>query len=130
MKRIFPVPALLCFVALSPAFCVEDCPAGDACRQPAKISPFLAEVKKAEKAPELKQGKPRHPELRQGRPRRPELKPAPVETSSAPAAAAPAQAPAGRKETLSKPGWLLLMFALLAGLYYYLKEGKKRGKRL
>lgn len=129
MKRTFPVLALLCSVALAPAFCAEDCPSGDACKQPAKISPFLAEVKKAEKAPELKQGKPRHPELTQGRPRRPELKPAPVEVSSAPAAAAaPAESPA-KKETLSKPAWLLLVFALLAGLYYYLKEGKKRSKR-
>lgn len=121
----------MCSLVLAPAFGAGDCSkSGDACKEPAKASPFMAEVRKAGKQPELKQGRPLAPELKQGRSRQPELKPAPVETSSAAvSAAAPAESPAG-KETLSKPAWLLLVFALLAGLYYYLKEGKKRGKKL
>ncbi|OGS56139.1 MAG: hypothetical protein A3J79_00110 [Elusimicrobia bacterium RIFOXYB2_FULL_62_6] len=131
MKKIFPALALLCSFALAPAFGAEDCSrSGDACKQPAKAAtPFMAEVKKAAaEAPELRQGKPAEPELKQGRSKDPELKPAPVQ---APAAAPEAAAPAvpADKETLSKPAWLLLVFALLAGLYYYLREGKKRGKK-
>ncbi|MBI4802766.1 MAG: hypothetical protein HY796_09625 [Elusimicrobia bacterium] len=100
----------------------DDCSkSADACKPSVKIvSPFMAGVKKAEKGPELKQG----------RPRQAELKPAAVKTSSAPAVgAAPSPEGAGKKDALSKPGWLLAVFALLAGLYYFLKEGKKRGKR-
>lgn len=137
MKKIFL--ALLCSSAVAQAFGAGDCAPGDACSQPKKISPFMAEVTKAAKPPELKQGKPLSPELKQGKPlspelkqgrsRQPELKPAPVQTSSAAASAAqPAQPPAVR-ETFSKPAWLLAVFVLLAGLYCYLKEGNKRGKK-
>lgn len=114
--------ALFCsFAPLAAHGAAQDCQgSSEACSKPAKkATPFLAEVAEAEK----------DPALRQGRPREPELKPAPA-VSAAPAAEAPAAPPApAPKETLLKPGWLLLMFALLTGLYYYLKESRKRGKR-
>ncbi|MBU2574660.1 MAG: hypothetical protein KKH28_11350 [Elusimicrobia bacterium] len=126
MKKIFPAFALWCsfvFVAASPAAAGEDddcSKSADACKPSAKtVSPFMTEVKKAEEALETKQG----------RPRQAELKPAAVEAASAPAAGAPPAAGGEKKDALSKPAWLLAMFALLAGLYYFLKEGKRRGKR-
>lgn len=141
MKKIFPIALFCSFWLMSaPARAAEDCSkSADACRQTIKkVSPFMAEVKKVEKVLELKQGMPKDPELKQGRPhspelkqgksKDPELKPAPVATPSAPASGAAPENQAEQK-TLSKPAWLLVMFTLLAGLYFYLREGKKRGKK-
>lgn len=113
----------------------DDCSrSADACSpQIKKITPFMAAVKKAQKAPELKQGASQVIALKQGEPK---VRLVAASTASVPAPAAadrsePA-APAARSEgneTLSKPAWLLAVAALLAGLYYFLREGKGGKKR-
>lgn len=107
LKKIF---FLFSFLFLfGPAAANEGCgKSADACTAaPKSVLPFAAEVAKAGLAPR-----------------------AAVKTSTGSAentAADPAAAV--KKETFSKPLWLLVMGGLLAGLYWFLKEGKKkRGK--
>jgi len=121
MKKTLSAMILTSFFLFAAAKASDDCSkSSDACRKPVKtVSPFMAEVQKAEKVLEIKQGKSRPAELKT---------PAPVEASSAPASGAGAAA-AEKKDVFSKPAWLLAVSALLAGLYYFLKEGKKRGKK-
>ena len=79
----------------------------------------MAELKKAQTAPALKQGVPTEPSLKQGGPE--------TQLSAAPAAT-PSPAELKVEKTLSHPVWLLAAAGLLAGLYYFLKERKKNGR--
>ncbi len=89
-----------------------------------KTTPFMAELRKAQAAPALRQGRANEQSLKQGGP---EIQPAAI--IAATAAAAPA-APLNGGQSVSSPIWLLAGFGLLAGLYYFLSEGKKRRKNL
>ncbi|MHB0994913.1 MAG: hypothetical protein ACYC2I_00945 [Elusimicrobiales bacterium] len=103
------------------AAAAEDCAKNaDACSAGRKtLSPFLAasaaEPEAAKPAPPL---------------RKASLRQAPVSTAPAageiPAAPAPAAAPGPQA---SSPAWVLLVIAGLAGLYYYLGGGRRRGRR-
>ncbi len=144
MKNIILLPAFILCLAAG-LWAADDCSkSADACRpQMKKITPFMAEITKAQKPPELKQGTVRETTLKQGTARvtslkqgEPKARLVAVSTAIAatktaanePAGDAPAEPPA-RKEALSKPAWLLAVGALLAGLYYFLKEGKTKRKR-
>lgn len=130
MKKYFPT--LLLIPLLAAAAAAEDCAKNaDACSQSGKkLSPFVQASLREARTPDPA-GKP-GAALRQAPPAKPraELKPAPVPSaaavSSAPAAAAPA-APA--KEGLSSPLWLFFVAGSLAGLYFYLRGGTKRGRK-
>ncbi len=135
MKDIILLPAFI--FCLAAGLCAaDDCSkSADACRpQIKKITPFMAGITKAQKPLEMKQGAARVATLKQGEP-----KARLVAASTVPAAATagprfesrfgPAAAePPAKKEALSKPAWLLAVGALLAGLYYFLKEGKTKRK--
>lgn len=120
MKNLLLPLALLLLPCAAPA--AEDCAKStEACAAGAKqLSPFaaasLAETKPARPAPVLKQGAA------------PKEDPAaaPAEVSTAPAPAAPA-APAS--QDLSSPAWMVFVAGALAGLYFYLRGGAKRGRR-
>jgi len=115
MKKILIIsPALILALALG-IRAGDGCDkASDACKpQIKKVTPFMAALKNAES---LKQGPAKTPVLKQGRPKTPPVAPAP---------AAPAEPPANKK-ILSNPAWLLAAAGLLAGLYYFLKESKKK----
>ena len=112
-----------------------DCStSADACKpQIQKLTPFMAALKKAENSPALKQGAIRETALKQG-----ESGTRLVAASTAPAAVKvidekPAETalaePPVRKEALVKPAWLIVVAVLLAGLYYFLREGKRKKKR-
>jgi hypothetical protein len=104
MKKILSVMTLTLFLPVAAIKTADDCSkSSDACKPSVRtVSPFIAEVQKAEKALEIKQGKSRQAELKM---------PAPAEASPAPPAAE------GRKQgVLSKPAWLLAVFPFLAGL--------------
>lgn len=131
MKNLILLPVLISCLAAG-LLAADDCgKSSDACTpQIKKITPFMAELKKAQKTPELKQGAVRVAALKQGEP-----KARLVAVSTVPAAAkvaadnaAPAE-PLTEKERLSKPAWLFAVGALLAGLYFFLKEGKAKRKR-
>ena len=126
MKKSIILPALV-FCLAAGLWAADDCSkSADACRpQIKKITPFMAEIQKAQKAPELKQGVVRQAALKQGEPKA-RLVAVSTAVAAKPVGDAPA-APQTQKETLSKPAWLLVIGALLAGLYFFLKEGK--GKR-
>ena len=130
MKKIILLPALM-FCLAAGLWAADDCAkSDDACKlQIQKLTPFMAELKKAKKPPELKQGAVKETSLKQGTAKETALKqsePKPEFVSKfGPATAEP---PA-QKETLSKPAWLFVIGALRAGLYYFLKEGKSRRKR-
>lgn len=126
---------LLLLVLPAAAFAGDDCAkSADACAGGKRsASPFVAAS-----LAEMKQGKIRKaPELRPAPPKKtPELKPAPkpaeqpaapaASTAAVPAAALPA--PAAAKE-LSSPFWLFFVGGSLAGLYFYLRGGARKGGR-
>lgn len=144
MKNLILLPAFI-FCLAAGLRAADDCDkSADACRpKTQELTPFMAGIKKAERTTELKQGAARETALRQGSAKAAALKQgepgarlAALSTAAAasgragddPAGAAPA-GPLTDKELLSKPAWLLAVGALLAGLYYFLKEGKTRRKR-
>ena len=114
MKNLIIFPALI--LALAAGIRADDgCDkASDACKpRITEATPFMAALKHAES---LKQGPAKTPVLRQGGPKTPPAVTVP---------AAPAEPPANKK-ILSNPAWLLAAAGLLAGLYYFLKESKKK----
>ena len=122
MKNIFLISAVLCVMA-SGLRADEGCgQAADACKpQIKKLTPFMAELKKAQVAV-LKQSSVREPALEQGGPK------AKLAVPAIPADI-PKPTPAGNEKTVSNPVWLLAGAGLLAALYYFLKESKKKRKR-
>lgn len=130
MKKL----SLLLLLALPAAVpAADDCAKNaDACAGGKKISSPFAAASLAE----LKQGRiKKEPELKPA-PRRkaPELKPAPepaaqeAAPAASTAAAAELPAPAAAKE-LSSPFWLFFVGGSLAGLYFYLRGGARKGRR-
>lgn len=130
MKKL----SLLLLLALPAAVPAADNCAknADACAGGKKISsPFaaasLAEIKQGriKKEPELK------PAARKKAPE-PEPVPGPAAQEAAPAAStaavAAAQLPVQAKE-LSSPFWLFFVGGSLAGLYFYLRGGARKGRR-
>ena len=123
MKKIMLLPALM--LALTAGLRADDgCDkSADACKpRIKKVTPFMAELKKAQSAPALTQGAIKELSVKQAGPKAQLVEPPPP-------AAAPAQkAPAEEDRTVSHPAWLLAAAALLAGLYFFLRESKKKGK--
>lgn len=147
MKKTVLLAAFICIPAAG-LRAGDGCDrSSDACKtRIKKVTPFLAELKKAQTSLALNQGPAKTPSsfapallpgaskgrgsaalslseaapsLGQGGPK---ARPA---VSTAPAAAAPAAPPEGEK-TVSHPAWLLVGAGLLAGLHYFLKENKKK----
>jgi hypothetical protein len=131
MKNLIIFPALI--LALASGIRADDgCDkASDACKpQIKKVTPFMAELKKAEIKIEpkrsggdgasLQQGQSKTAALRQGAPKAQLIPAAPAVEPAVSAA------PPENKKILSNPAWLLAAAALLAGLYYFLKESKKK----
>jgi hypothetical protein len=114
----------LLFAALLPllpaaARSAEDCGTTSEACAPAekKVTPFMAELKKASAPPSSPA-----PAVKAA----PAAVPAAPETDPVPAAARERGA---ARETFLKPGWLLAAGALLAALYYFLKDGRKKRRR-
>jgi len=121
MKKTIILFALI-FIQASGLRADDGCDkSSDACKpQIKKVTPFMAELQEAQAAPSTKQGAVKEPSLKQtGSEAR-------LAVSTAPAAA-PA-APIQNQQTVSHPAWLLAGAGLLAGLYYFLRETKKKGK--
>ncbi len=115
MKRKFIILALL--LACPPAFGETDCSkTQDACAAGnKKISPFVAAS--------LRESTPPHIEAAAKK-----VSSTAVAASSAAIAPVPAGIPVEPGGRLSSPAWLLLVIAGFAGLYFYLREGKKKRK--
>lgn len=122
MKRKFIILALL--LACPPAFGETDCSkTQDACAAGnKKISPFVAAS--------LRESTPPHIEAAAKKVSSTAVAASSTAVAASSAAIAPVPAgipvePGGR---LSSPAWLLLVIAGFAGLYFYLREGKKKRK--
>lgn len=130
MKKIFP-PLLLLAALCSGLPAAEDCSKNlDACSGAAKkSSPFVA-ASLGESPPPA----PAAPKAGRAIPRAAPVAPAPAvpapEAAEAPVPAADPAAPADPdKQRLSSPLWLLPVGAVLAGLYFYLAAGRRKGRR-
>lgn len=113
------LPLLLALVPAARA--AEDCAKGlDACAGTKVSSPFAAASLREAPPPAQPVSPVKTEAARQA---------APVEPSAAPepAPAAPAAETAG--EQLGSPLWLLFVGTVLAGLYFYLGAGRKKGRR-
>ena len=125
----YTVLALLLLLPAA-AMSAEDCAkSSDACRGGARnLTPFLQAVAAAENgnAPATAKTPAEKPRAKRQAaapaPAAPAAAPDPVEVSTA----APAAAPQGG---YSSPLWLLFVGALLAGVYFYLSGGRRRGRR-
>jgi hypothetical protein len=109
MKKLFFLLAVCVSFPAPGSGAGTDCAKpSDACRsQPAAITPFMAKLKKSTREPA-----------------------APPKVSAPPPIHAAGSEPPVVKKTFSRPGWLAAAALFLYGLYYFLKEGKKRkGKR-
>ncbi len=119
--------ASLLFLSAAGAY-AQDCQkSSEACAAPKKaLSPFLA----ASAAGPADAVAPVQKPAAQKVSAPPAAKPAPVPAKVSPAAeaadAAAEPAPAGGN---SSPAWLLFVAAMLAGLYFYLGAGQRKGKR-
>lgn len=123
MKKKFLLPLFILILA-SGLRADEGCgTASDACRPQIKtVTPFMAELEKAQTASALKPVFVKELSLIQGGPKERLVAPATTTVNAAPAA------PTGDEKNLSHPAWLLAGAGLLAGLYYFLKGGRRRGK--
>lgn len=110
--------ALLLPFLLSPVF-GADCPKNsDACSGGAKSSsPFLAASLAAPVKAEAKAAVKAAPAK------------APVQAAAVPVSSGSAATPPAAPAKSSSPAWLLLVAGGLAGLYFYLSGGSKKGKR-
>jgi hypothetical protein len=131
MKALFSAPKikvkmkitilfLFFTAALLPASALGGCPKGrEACPASAKkTSGFLKTVEAAQKAPSPAAAEQKAVPA----------KPPETPVSVADAAAAP-KSPESAQGGPSKSAWLLLVGGGLAALYYYLKEGKRKGRK-
>jgi hypothetical protein len=110
------LPLLL---ALAPAaLTAEDCAGLDACAGGKVASPFAAASLREPLPPAAPGSGGKKAALRQT---------APPAAPAAPAPAEPETRPAG--EQLGSPLWLLFVGGVLAGLYFYLGAGRKKGRR-
>ncbi len=125
MKKITFLSALMIFLAAG-LRADDGCDkSADACGpRIKKVTPFMAELKKTQTAPALRQGAVKELSIKQAGPNA-QIVAAPPADAAAPAPKAPAE----DNRTVSHPAWLLAAGALLAGLYYFLRENKKKGKR-
>ncbi|OGR77003.1 MAG: hypothetical protein A2X32_06895 [Elusimicrobia bacterium GWC2_64_44] len=121
MKNFLLPLALLLTPCAAPA--ADDCAKStDACSAGAKqLSPFAAASLAKDEAP-----RSRVPVLKQAPAPSESAPQAPAAVSTAPAPAAPA---AASRQALSSPAWLVFVAGALAGLYFYLRSGSKRGRR-
>ena len=95
--------------------------ASDACKPQVKtMTPFMAELRKAQTATTLKQGFIKETSLKQSGPKA---------RLAVPATTTLAAAPPEDKTRLSHPAWLLAGAGLLAGLYYFLRDSRRKGTR-
>jgi len=111
MKKIIILFALI-VIQVSGVRADDGCDkSSDSCKpQIKKVTPFMAELQAAQAVPSPKQASP--------------------ETRFA-ASTSPATAPAEPikgQQAVSHPAWLLAGAGLLIGLYYFLRETKKKGK--
>ena len=118
--------ATLLLVLLLPcaAAYAEDCAKNsDACSAAnKKLSPFLEASAAEQKPPAPASGPLKRTSLRQAEVRQPAIVPAPAEP------AAPSAAPAASRN-VSSPLWLLFVCGGVAGLYFYLRGGARRGRK-
>ena len=117
------LPLLL---ALAPAArAAEDCSKNlDACAGGKVASPFAAASLREPLPPAAPGSGGKKAALRQAAP---VAAPAAPEAEPAQSPAEPENKPAG--ETLGSPLWLLFVGGVLAGLYFYLGAGRKKGRR-
>jgi hypothetical protein len=126
MKSFLLLLTVCIFFSATDAYADADCgKASDACKpQPVTLTPFMADLKKAAGGPALKQEPAKDTKTNDREPA------APPEVSAPAADAAAASEPPVVKKTFSRPGWMVAAALFMSGLYYFLKEGKKRrGKR-
>jgi len=107
----------------------DDCvKSTDACRAQSKaVTPFIAALKAAGATTPSPKAAKASPEAKQ-----PATAPLPTEGPKAPAgqpASQDMQTTAPMQKPLSSPGWLIAVAALLAGLYYFLKDARKKRKK-
>ena len=132
MRKIFLLTAVLCL----PSFCLaaQDCAKNaEACSasstRAVPASPFLAASRAAAQAP----APAAKPAAQAVKPAAAEAKPAVAAVPAAEnAVPAPAEAPvqsAPAMPGMSSPAWLLFVIGGVAGLYFYLRSGSRRGKR-
>ncbi len=132
MRKIFLLTAVLC----PPSFCLaaQDCAKNaEACSasstRAVPASPFLAASRAAAQAP----APAAKPAAQAVKPAAAEAKPAVAAVPAAEnAVPAPAEAPvqsAPAMPGMSSPAWLLFVIGGVAGLYFYLRSGSRRGKR-
>lgn len=113
---------LLLLPALAAAQTSSDCAKNlDACSSGSKkLSPFA----------QASLGEPSPPAPVAARQHKAVLKAAPAPAvSSSPAAVPPAEPPPPAPGGLASPLWLLFVGGALAGLYFYLQGGRRRGRR-
>lgn len=113
---------LLLLPALAGAQTPSDCEKNlDACSGGSKkLSPFV-QASLGERQPPAPAAALKHKAV---------LKAAPAPAvSSAPAAELPAERPEPARNGLSSPLWLVFVGGSLAGLYFYLQGGRRRGRR-
>ena len=131
MKTFLLLFSLCTFISAG-GNCADCVGSEDACRpRPEKLTPFMAELKKAaaapEKAEETVKNTVKKADERAAVPKTSAAAPA---TSAADTPLETTDAPPEKKEVISRPGWLVAAVLFLYGLYYFLKEGKKRkGKK-
>lgn len=129
MRKTFFFTAVLCL----PSFCLaaQDCSKNaEACSAPSTravpTSPFLAASRAAAQAPAA----PAAPAIKSAEPATAASKPAQPQAvePAAPSAEVPAR-PEPSRPDMSSPAWLLFVIGGVAGLYFYLRSGSRRGKR-
>lgn len=120
------LPLLL---ALAPAArAAEDCSKGlDACSGTKVSSPFAAASLREPLPPAAPGSGGKKAALRQAAPAAGTAAETAPEAAPAAEPAAPETRPAG--EQLGSPLWLLFVGGVLAGLYFYLGAGRKKGRR-
>jgi len=132
MKTIIFSALLTAFIFPHFSLAEEGCAKGqDACSASApKASGFLQAVEAAQKKPVKAAAAPKAVPSKSVKP--------PVQADGDASALEqpgdaippePVQTPGTTQEKPSKPAWLLLAGGGLIGLYYYLKEGKRKGRK-
>lgn len=126
IKYLVPLLLALCPAARAAGDCSKSL---DACAGTKVSSPFAAASLREPLPPASPGSGGKKAALRQAAPAvsAPEAVPAAAAPEAAPAPAAPEAKPVG--EPLGSPLWLLLVGGILAGLYFYLGAGRKRGRR-
>lgn len=123
IKYLLPLLLALCPAARAAGDCSKN---SDACVGTKVASPFAAASLREPLPPAAPGSGGKKAALRQAEPAAPAAEPSP-EAAPAAAPVEPGAKPAG--EQLGSPLWLLFVGGVLAGLYFYLGAGRKKGRR-